>query len=266
MSGVSITAVAKAKNEARQIADCIESVKNLATEVIVVNDMSEDDTAGIARRLGARVVDAESKDGMINELDKIGFEAASGDWILRIDADERMTPTLARRLREVAESGRYAGVRFARKNIMFGGWVKHGGWFRSDQLRFFRADAWDRGWQFEDIHSQVPVRGDILTLPAKPALATIHLDYDSVCQFVKRTLFGYARTEAEVMICSGVRFSPFRLVFKPLKRFIGRYLVRQGFRDGWRGLILAALLAAYDVCIEANLWDLERRDRCSRGR
>ncbi len=254
-----ISAVIKAKDEAHQIADCLASLQGFADDIIVVNDRSEDDTAAIAAQLGARVIGAESRDGLIDALDKIGFEAARGEWILRMDADERMTPGLARKLREVAEAGDYAGVRYARKNIMFGGWARHGGWFRSEYLQFFRADAWDRDWNCGQLHGQVPVAGRILPLPAREDLATIHYDYDSVTQFVRRTLLGYAETEARYLFGAGVRFSPLRLVFKPAKRFLARYFIRQGWRDGWRGLVLAGLLAAYDFCIEANLWDLERR-------
>lgn len=253
-----VSAIIAARNEARQIADCIGSVRDVADEIIVVNDRSEDDTAVIAARLGARIIDADSRDSSIEALNKIGFEAATGEWLLRMDADERMAPTLAQKLLEVAETGTYSAVCFARKNFLFGGWARYGGWFKSHHRHFLRADSWDRSWWCIP-HSSPAVKGSILTLPAREDLATIHYDYDSVAQFVRRTLLGYAETEARYLFGAGVRFSPLRLVFKPAKRFLGRYFIRQGWRDGWRGLVLAGLLAAYDFCIEANLWDLERR-------
>jgi len=255
---ISITAVIKARNEAAQIADCIKSLEGFAAEIIVVNDMSTDDTVAIASAAGAKIINAESKNGMIDVLDEIGFEAAASDWILRIDADERMTPTLAQALKNAAASGRYAGARYARKQIMFGKWVRNGGWFRNDQLRFFRADSWERNWSCE-VHSQVSVKGSIFTLPLQECYATIHHDYNTVDKFIQRTLKNYALAEAYVALANGRRFSALRMVFKPIKRFLGRYLIRQGFRDGARGLILAGLLAAYDFCIEANLWDLQRK-------
>ncbi|MFH1130789.1 MAG: hypothetical protein V1754_05600, partial [Pseudomonadota bacterium] len=119
--------------------------------------------------------------------------------------------------------------------------------------------AWDRSWNFADIHSQTPVNGPILTLPLHEDFATIHHDYDSVQEFVRRTLWAYGINEAEVAHISGRRFSGSRLLLKPLKLFLGRLFLRQGFRDGWRGVVLAGMLAAYDFCIEANLWDLQRR-------
>lgn len=258
---VLISAVIKARNEEDQIALAIDSLEGFAGEVIVVDDASEDSTAEIARLHGAHVIQAKSREGMINELDKIGFESAKGNWILRMDADERMTTTLAQKLFSIAVDGRWNGVRFARKNIMFGKWVRYGGWFQSDQLRFFRSEAWDRQWFWADIHSQVPVQGPILTLPAEEAFATLHYDYRSVLQFFHRSIVGYASNEAQVKFSSGVRSSFMRIVIKPIRRFLGRYLIRQGFRDGWHGFILAALLAIYDFAIEAYLWDLERQYR-----
>jgi glycosyltransferase involved in cell wall biosynthesis len=257
---IKITAIIKAKNEAHQICECLNSVKDFADEVIVIDDQSTDKTAALARDLGAIVITVPDRDQPLDILDRIGFLNATGDWLLRLDADERVTPSLARELRKTATDNRCVGVRFARKNMMFGGWARHGGWFKSDQLRFFRADAWDREWNL-DLHSQVPVGGPIITLPAREDLATIHWDYNHISQFVNRGLINYAQAEALERHNSGSRFSSLRFVLKPIHRFLGRYIVRGGWRDGVRGLILAALLAAYDLCIEAYLWDIERQQK-----
>lgn len=257
-----VSAVIKARNEEHQIASSIQAARLLADEVIVVDDRSTDGTARVAVEAGARVIAAESHHGFINELDRIGFEAATGEWMLRLDADERLTEGLANALKAVADEGTYSGVRFARRNIMFGAWARHGGWFRADQLRFFRRDAWrrhERGWE-RDLHGHPDVEGPILTLPEHPDYATIHLDYDDVPQFAERTLYRYARTEALDRFRRGARFSVLRLFLRPLRRFLGRYVVRQGFRDGRRGLVLAVLLATYDVMIELNLWDVGRAE------
>lgn len=255
---ITISAVIKARNEARQIQDCIEAARLLASEIIVVDDNSEDCTAQIAAEHGATVIHAKSRDGLIDELDFIGFQHARGEWILRIDADERMVPALAGELRRVAASGSYAGARFARKNIMFGAWARHGGWFTSQHLRFFRKAAWN-GKRLPGVHAQVAVCGPVAAIPAKEELATVHYDYDDVQSFVKRTLWKYAIPDAAARYAAGERFSSFLLLWSPVRRFLIRYLYRQGFRDGQRGLILAALLGGYEFCIIANLWDIDRQ-------
>jgi len=254
---ITISAVIKARNEAGQIEACIKSLAGFATEIIVVDDESTDNTAALAAQLGARVIPADKGDRYVDTLDVIGFSIATGDWLLRIDADERMTPTLAGKLKEVARSDNYEAVLYARKNIMFGAWARHGGWFRSYKT-FFRKSAWD-GLSPLRNHSSIAVSGRTLSLPRREEFATIHFDYDEVQEFVRRTLWQYALTDAKEMYLGGQRFSPLALVLRPLRSFLGRTILRQGFRDGSRGLILAGLLAAYEFCVQANLWDIGRR-------
>ena len=252
-----VSVVIKAKNEAHQIRQCIESVGGFASEIVLVDDNSDDDTVAIATACGARIIHAESKDGFIDQLDFIGFQAARGDWILRLDADERMVVTLADELKRLAESGLYEGVCHARKNIMFGAWARYGGWFRNYRLGFFRKEAWD-GNPFPGLHEQVKVNGRVMTLPAREELATVHYDYDFTRTFIKRTLWKYAATDALARYAAGQRYSPVLLFYLPARRFLIAYFWHQGFRDGNRGLILASLLAAYEFCIQTNLWDLSR--------
>jgi (heptosyl)LPS beta-1,4-glucosyltransferase len=251
-----ISAVIKAKNEARQIEACIKSLAGLADEIIVMDDESTDNTAALAAQLGATVIPAQRGDRCIDTLDVIGFHAATGEWLLRIDADERMVPTLAAKLKEMALAGDCDAVRYPRKNIMFGDWAKHGGWFRS-HMTFFHKSVWD-GVSPARPHTPVGVSGRMLFLPEKEEFATIHYDYAEVHDFVQRSLWKYALTDAKERHLVGQRFSTLALLLRPLRCFLGRYFIRQGFRDGRRGLILAGLGAGYEFCIQANLWDLGR--------
>lgn len=255
-----VSAIIKAKNESHQIGACIHSLDGLADEVIVVDDRSSDGTSALALAAGAIVIAGCSRDGHINALDRLGFDTATGQWLLRLDADERMTPTLASELKRHAKHGSIDGVRFARQNIMFGAWARYGGWFKADQLRFFRRSSWDKsetGWE-QSLHDHPTVRGNIVSLPEVADYATVHYDYDSVPEFASRSLEKYARTDAHVRYQLGFRFSAIRLVWRFPRTFLGRYLLRRGFKDGRRGLVLAALLAMYDCMIEINLWDLDR--------
>lgn len=252
-----VSAVIKARNEAHQIGECISSLHGLADEVVVVDDGSTDGTAAVAAQCGARVVQGAPHGGIINRLDVQGFLESAGTYLLRLDADERMTPGLARQLRQVSEEGRYSGARYARRYYFFGGWLDHGGWFRSQQLGFFRADAWQRDWNC-DIHSQVPVAGPIIEIPATAETCMLHYDYLSVDEFTRRSLQTYARLEAAERIRVEPTFSAPRMAKRALRRSAGRYILKRGYLDGARGAVVAGLLGAYEVCVEAYAWELRR--------
>lgn len=254
-----ITAIIKARNETKQLQECFASLADFADAIILVDDNSDDGTTELARSLGAGVITITDRgERPLEWLDTHGIKAAKDGWILQMDADERMTPTLGEKLKQIALENKFNGVRYARKNMIWGAWIQHGGWFKADQLRFFKKSAFDTNWDC-GIHTQPLIRGDILILPAEESLATIHLDYDSVEQFIHRTLLTYARTEALNAYKNGRRFSLLKLLTKPPIVFVGRCFIRQGFRDGLRGFLLAFFLGVYAFIIEAHLWDMGRR-------
>lgn len=255
-----VTAVIKAKNEAAQIQRAITSARLIADEVLVVDDSSTDATAALAAAAGARVVRGEPHGGSLERLDRQGFLLVRDGWVLRMDADERVTPALARRLTEVMEDPRgFAGAQYARRYWMFGAPVAHGGWLHPHQLGLFRADCWDTSWPAR-IHSQVPVLGRVATVEPVGGAWMEHYDYTAVAEFAERSLMKYAAVEAAQRYRAGERFRGRGIVWGPARRLAGRLVVRRGYRDGARGWVLAALLAAYDISVQAHLWDLERRE------
>jgi glycosyltransferase involved in cell wall biosynthesis len=253
-----VTTVIKAKNEEHQIAEAIQSAFLISDAVIVVDDGSSDSTADISIKCGARVVNGCIHNGQIDKLDHFGFSLVESGWILRMDADERVTEGLAHELRKLIGEPGYAGARFARLHVMFGAPVYGGGWFRPFQLAFFRADSWDKTWGAK-LHSQVPVAGKIKTI--KPSVGhSVHFDYGEIEEFVDRSLLKYAREEASQKFDAGIKFSPLDLLIKPWVKFFGRFILRRGFKDGKRGLVLAGLLAAYEICVACFHWQLDRKN------
>ncbi|MGW3742123.1 glycosyltransferase family 2 protein [Streptomyces sp. NPDC005146] len=254
-----ITAVIKAKNEAAQIQDAIASARLLASDVLVVDDHSTDATASLAAEAGAEVVRGEPHHGSIDLLDKQGFALVRSGWILRMDADERLTPTLARHLRWVTDDpSDLSGAKYARRYWMFGAPISSGGWLRPVQLGLFRADRWDSDWTAA-LHSQVPVAGRIATVDPRGGAWMEHYDYANVAEFATRSLMKYAAADAAQRYSRGERFRARTMIWSPFRKVVGRLVLRHGYRDGARGCVLAALLAAYDISVYAHLWDLERR-------
>ena len=250
-----ITVVVKCKNEEKNIVEMLASVKDFADRVIVIDDSSTDSTIEIAKKHGALVLSGIKHNGQIDLLDKQGFLEVEHGWILRMDADERLTPELATELNKLRALDLYEGVKFARSNLFFGKALRHGGWFESNRVGFFKASSWDRNWNCM-MHSQVPIIGNVIEVSKKSAYM-IHDDYASVSQFIERTLLRYSAVESQER---NNEVKLFHFFIFPSKKFAGRYIIRKGYKDGAHGLVVAILLGTYELLILLQIWDRNRKD------
>ena len=247
-----ITAVISVKNEAHQILSCIESVKQLVDHIIIVDDQSSDNTVQLCVDNGCDVVSGVDS-GNVELLNKQGFKLVKTGWILRIDADERITPKLAVELHRLSTDASISAISFARKNEMFGRLIEYGGWFEATQLRFFRADKWNQNWS-GFIHTHPKINGKIVAID-KHNFHSIHLDYQNIRQFVQRSFHRYAFIEAKMLVKQGDKPSIVNMLYRPLKKSFGKYFIRRGFMDGKHGLVLALLLGVYELLIQLYIWD-----------
>ena len=241
-------------NEADRIADCLSSLA-FCDEIVVVDSGSTDGTAERAAALGARVL-TRPFDGYRRQKD-FAVQQARNDWVLCLDADERVTPDL----RAAMEAARgigfdgVAGYRFARATEYFGEFLRHGNAYPDRVLRLF--DRRCGGWRGErEIHEHVEVDGPVQRLPGDLE----HRAYRSLADQLRR-LERYAQLMAEHDHARGRRARMANLVFNPFWRFVRGYLLRAGFRDGWRGLIYAWVEANYVRQKFIKLWLLDRGQR-----
>jgi glycosyltransferase involved in cell wall biosynthesis len=250
-----ITVVVKCKNEEKNLAEMLATITTIADKVIVIDDLSTDKTAKIAKEFGATVLPAIAHNGQIDLLDKQGFMKVEHGWILRMDADERMTPELETELKRIYSSNVYDAVSFARSNILFGKALRYGGWFENNRIGFFKASSWDRNWNCM-MHSQVPVTGNIFEIPKNRAYM-IHEDYASVSQFIERTLLRYSSVES---VERNFSVKPFHFFLLPIRIFFGKLIIRKGYKDGIHGIVVAYLLGVYELLILLQIWDKNRID------
>ncbi|MGH7246419.1 MAG: glycosyltransferase family 2 protein, partial [Candidatus Levyibacteriota bacterium] len=126
-----LSVVISAYNEERNIGPCLESVKNVVDEIIVVDNSSTDKTVAVAKKYTKNIFSQKNNPQTVDLQKNTGFEKATGEWILSLDADERVTPELASELKEVIhQSGvEIVGYWIPRKNIIFGKWIEHTGWY-----------------------------------------------------------------------------------------------------------------------------------------
>ncbi len=251
-----ISVIINTLNEAGNIAACIESVSGLADEVIVCDMKSDDSTQAIARALGAHVVEHE-RTGFVEPARRFAIEQASSEWALVLDADERMTPPLARKLRELADRDDLDVVRFWSLYWYFGDWVRHGGFFNNEWPRFFRKRAYLEKFR----PTEQRVHGNFAALMHHDRMVILaseyyilHLAYPTLGDYVEKTVRKYSHLEAQQYVAEGGEFKMHRLIYDPVRSLLGRYLFKQGFRDGVRGLVLATLFAAHRFCFWAMVW------------
>jgi (heptosyl)LPS beta-1,4-glucosyltransferase len=236
-------------NEEERLRACLDSV-SWADEVVVVDAESSDKTVQLAREFTDRVWVRPWPGFAVQK--NFGLDQATGEWILSLDADERVTAELAERIKlVVARDGPADGYLIPRRNLFWGTWVRHGGLYPDYQLRLFRRGA---GRFLEDaVHESVCVTGRVEPLGE----ALLHESYRDLEDFVRRSN-RYSTLAAQDWLRRGRRVGVPGLIMKPFGRFFSMYILRRGFLDGWRGLVLAVLYAEYVFLRMAKAWEARR--------
>jgi glycosyltransferase involved in cell wall biosynthesis len=237
-------------DEEAHIRRCLESVA-WADEIIVVDAESRDKTVQIAREFTDRVI-SRPWPGFAAQKN-FALDQSTAEWLLSLDADEAVSPELREEIATtIAEAGACDGYAVRRRNMFLGQWIRHGGLYPDWQLRVFRRG---RG-RFVDraVHESVRVEGRVGRLRGH----LVHRSYEDVGDFFERA-HRYSSLAAEEWIGQGRSVRTRELVLRPLARFLSMYLVRRGFLDGRRGLLLATLYAYYVFMRSAKVWEGTRR-------
>jgi glycosyltransferase involved in cell wall biosynthesis len=237
-------------NEERNIEACLESVR-WADEIIVLDSGSTDRTVQLARRFTKKVFSVKWKGYGANR--NIGLDRAKCEWVLWLDADERVTPELSEEIQEILrrDDPEIAGYAVARRAYFLGRWIRHCGWYPSRVTRVFRrAKA-----RFTEnlVHEELRVNGTIV--PSRHDLVH-YTDPDLQHYFQKFNL--YTSLAARDMHAAGRRFSLVALLVRPPFTFIKMYLLRLGVLDGLQGFVLCVLSSAYVFVKYAKLWELTK--------
>ncbi len=243
-----LSVVISAFNEEKKIEDCLKSV-SFADEIIFVDNSSTDQTLKIAKKYTPKIFVRENNP-MLNINKNFGFSKAKNDWILSLDADERISPELAKEIQSsiINHKSSVAGYWIPRKNIIFGKWIEHTGWYPDYQLRLFKKGK----GRFEEkhVHEMIKLEGEAGKLESP----IIHYNYENISHFLKKTLL-YAENEADQLIEKGYNFSWQDCVRFPTKEFMSRFFAREGYKDGLHGLVLSLLMAFYHLLVFVNIWE-----------
>jgi glycosyltransferase involved in cell wall biosynthesis len=214
----------------------------------VVDNQSTDETVAIAKQYGAKVFSRPNQ-SMLNINKNYGFEQANSEWILNLDADERVTPELKDEIQRIIMQAEFVGYQIPRKNIILNRWIQHGLWWPDYQLRLFKRGQ--GRFACNHVHEYLEVDGK--TAQCKQAM--IHENYQSVSQYIRKLNDIYTENEAEQLIEQGYQFSWPDLLLKPVNDFVGIYVARQGYKDGLHGLVLSLLQSFYTFITILKVWE-----------
>jgi glycosyltransferase involved in cell wall biosynthesis len=239
------------RNESANVGPALDSVA-WADEILVVDSRSTDDTADLARDRGARVV-VRDWPGYSAQKNFAAGEA-SHDWILSVDADERVTPALADEVRRLLQEEPPArGYRIPRVSFYLGTWIRSTDFYPDYQLRLYdrRAGRW-AGL----VHEGVEVDGAVGRLRSDLQ----HLPYRDIAHHLQ-TIDRYTTLAAQQMRDRGVRVGVAGLVTRPAGAFLRNFLARGGWRDGSVGFVVSVLNSYYVFLKFAKLWEAERKNQ-----
>jgi (heptosyl)LPS beta-1,4-glucosyltransferase len=226
-------------NESEHVTACIETVR-FADRVIVFDSYSEDDTAVLALEAGAELVQRGFDDYAGQRNAALKTVEGRADWVLFVDADERITPALENEILDAIEKPAYAGWRIPRHNYIFGKLTRGAGWYPDYQTRLLRVGTahYDPERQ---VHEVVILDGNEGTL-TNPL---VHYNYKDALQFRGKQR-RYTFYDATILYEEGIHPKPQNYILQPLRQFWWRFVTLKGYTDGLHGLRLSLLMAWYE--------------------
>lgn len=242
-----ISLIVVSHNEGEKLDGCLASVAGFAGDLVVIDLQSTDTTSTVANTYHARIISLPAVE-VVEKIRQSSLQYASGEWVLILDPDERLTPTLQKTLLQISRQSQYAAVNIPRQNIIFNKWIRHSNFWPDYQIRFFQKSAVT--WP-EKIHSYPLVVGPVLKLPPQRDVSIRHLNYSTVTDFITR-LNRYTSVSARQSSTVPVRLRS--VVWAPIREIVVRYFRHAGFADGWHGFFICYLMVVYQLVGGVKLW------------
>lgn len=239
-------------NEAEELERCLAAVASWADEIVVVVDAkSVDGSEGVARRMAHRVEVRPYAGDVEQKRHCVGL--AKHDWAFIVDPDEVVTPALSASIREALEAtpDSDAGYRVNRATFHLGRWIRHGDFYPDWKLRLFRRSR--ARFVGRDPHGRIDVDGTVGDLAGELE----HYSYRDLADQIAR-IQSFSDQAAAALVEEGAPFRVDRLLLRPPARFVRSYLLRQGFRDGLPGFVIAVSSAFYVFLKYAKHWERTR--------
>lgn len=255
-SKISLSVAIATFNEEKTLGACLESVKGLADEIVVVDGSSTDKTVKIARSFGAKVIVTDNKP--IFHINKqLAIDACRGEWVLQLDADEIIPPNLADEIKTITQNlspNTHDAYWIKRKKMFLGKWIKKGGQFPDPVIRLFKKGK--ARLPCKSVHEQILVEGGVGWLK-NPML---HLPTPSFSVYITKdnrysTLTALEMKEKNLSLGFGTKIV--YLIFKPIGIFFSLYFRHLGFLDGFPGFVFAFYSGLHQFSAFVKYWEMK---------
>lgn len=245
-----ITAIVLTKNEEKNIVDCLESL-SLCGEIIVIDDNSQDRTVEIAKSLGAKVFTHPLSNNFSKQRN-YGLSKAKNNWILFVDADERVSKELAEEIQKKISGNEYNGFFIKREDTLWKKRMLHGELGNIWLIRLARKGV--GGWKGV-VHEEWEISGSVGKLENK----LDHYPHQSVAEFLKEINY-YTTLRALELNKNKVKACWYYILLYPKIKFLNNYLLKLGFMDGIQGLIFALMMSFHSFLVRGKLWMLNQEN------
>lgn len=243
-----ISAVILTKNEEANIFDCLKSVE-FCDEVIVIDDYSTDKTRSIAKRYATRVIKRKLNDNWAKQRN-FGLEKAKNDWVLFIDADERVSKNLKNEIKKL-KYYKYSGYLLKRRDYLWGGFLST---TEAGKMKILRLANKQKGSFKRKVHEYWDIKGDVGCLSS----FINHYPHQTVFDFVK-SINKMSSIHAMENLNEGKRSTVFKIIFYPIFKFVKNYIFLKGFKDKDRGLMISFLMSLHSFLAWSKLWFYQKK-------
>lgn len=241
---MTLSAIVFTHNSQDTLDACLSSLQ-FADELLVIDDLSTDNTPAIAKRHHAKVISHPLTDFAAQR--NFALKQATCDWVLFVDSDESVPPTLAKQILKAIKSTNINGYYLKRQDIFLNKTLRHG---ETSQVRLLRLAKKSAGTWQRPVHEFWHIKGQTSTL-THPLLHQRNLSFS---QFIDR-LNHYTDLDAKALLAENKPFSYFDLLLKPLGKFIYNYFVLLGFLDGFPGFVMAFSMSLHSLIVRIKLYE-----------
>lgn len=244
------------KNEELNIDACLESC-SFADEIVVVDSYSTDKTVAIAKTHTENIFQKE----FVNFLDQrlFGIKKISSEWLLMIDADERVSDALKKELVAFASQDEYSAMEIPRRNYLLGGWVKFSGWYPDYQTRFIKKNTITNEQKI--VHEKFDSSGNKKRILESSAACIYHNTCDSVFEYINK-INKYTALEAEYFLDKNeFKITRWAIFTRSMGMFTQTLFHHKGIKDGMRGFVVAGFNFIYSFLMMIKVWELKNKKK-----